>query len=79
VVDLSDSWSIAGEGNVGGFGAGSKLAWNIQAFLGYRTSLLGYETTFALGYRALHQDYSHNDFKWDVTTQGPLLGAAVHF
>jgi hypothetical protein len=62
-LDLSDSWTIGAEGNVGGFGIGSDLAWNVQAFVGYRTSLLGRETTFALGYRALHQDYDDGDFE----------------
>ena len=29
--------------------------------------------------RALRQDYDHNDFKWDVTMQGPILGAEERF
>ena len=78
-VDLADHWAIAAEANVGGFGVGSDFAWNAQAFLGYRTTLLGHPTTFAIGYRALHQDYDHNNFKWDVTMYGPAVGAAVRF
>ena len=78
-IDLSDHWNLTAEGNVGGFGAGSDLAWNVQGFVGYRTSLFGVPTTFALGYRALHQDYDHNDFDYDVTTFGPIIGAAFHF
>jgi hypothetical protein len=78
-IDLSDHWSLSAEGNVGGFGVGSDLAWNVQGFVGYRTSLFGVPTTLAAGYRALHQDYDHNDFKWDVTMHGPVLGAAVRF
>jgi hypothetical protein len=35
--------------------------------------------TLLLGYRALHQDYDHGDFEWDVTMHGPLLGTAVQF
>jgi hypothetical protein len=78
-VDLTDHWTLAAEANIGGFGVGSDLAWNAQAFLGYQTILFGRETAFALGYRALHQDYDHNDFKWDVTMYGPLIGAAMRF
>jgi hypothetical protein len=78
-IDLSDHWNLTAEGNVGGFGVGSDLAWNAQAFLGYRTSLFGVPTTLAAGYRALHQDYDHNDFKWDVTMYGPVLGAVLRF
>jgi hypothetical protein len=78
-LDLSDSWAIAGEANVGGFGVGSDFTWNVQAFVGYRTTLFGRDTTFALGYRALSQDYDDGDFEWDVTMHGPVLGAAVRF
>jgi hypothetical protein len=78
-LDLADSWTLAAEANVGGFGMGSDFAWNAQAFLGYQTSIFGQPTTLALGYRALHQDYDHNDFKWDVTMHGPALGAVLRF
>jgi len=78
-IDLSDHWNLTAEGNVGGFGVGSDFAWNAQAFVGYRTSLFGVPTTLAAGYRALHQDYDHNDFKWDVTMHGPALGAVLRF
>jgi hypothetical protein len=78
-VDLAENWIMVGEADVGGVVAGSDLSWNAQGYLGYRTSVLGQETTFALGYRALHVDYDHNDFKWDVTYQGPILGALLRF
>ena len=78
-LDLTDRFALATEANVGGFGVGSDFAWNVQAFLNYKTSLFGLATTFAIGYRALHQDYDHHDFEWDVTMHGPVLGTAVHF
>ena len=78
-VDLAERWAIAGEADVGGVIAGSDLSWNVQGFLGYRTSLFGQPTTFTIGYRALYVDYDHNDFKWDVTQQGPILGAVLRF
>ena len=78
-IDLSDRWNLTAEANVGGFGVGSDLAWNAQAFVGYRTSLFGVPTTLSAGYRALHQDYDHNNFKWDVTMHGPALGAVLRF
>jgi hypothetical protein len=78
-LDLSDHWTIASEADVGGFGVGSDFAWNAQAFLGYKTTLFGRPTTFAAGYRALSQDYDHNNFKWDVTMHGPIIGAAMRF
>ena len=78
-LELTDRWAIVGEGNFGGFGVGSDFTWNVQAFLGYRTTMFGRKTTFLLGYRALYQDYHHSDFEWDVTMHGPVLGTAVHF
>jgi hypothetical protein len=78
-IDLADNWNLTAEGNVGGFGVGSDLAWNVQGFVGYKTSLFGLPTTLAAGYRALHQDYDHNDFKWDVTMYGPVVGAVLRF
>jgi hypothetical protein len=78
-IDLADNWNLTAEGNVGGFGVGSDFAWNVQGFLGYQTSLFGLPTTFAAGYRALHQDYDHNNFKWDVTMYGPVIGAVLRF
>jgi hypothetical protein len=78
-LDLSDRWAIAGEGNFGGFGVGSDFTWNAQAFVGYRTTLFGRPTTLLVGYRALSQDYDHNDFAWDVTMHGPIIGTAIQF
>jgi hypothetical protein len=78
-IDLSDHRNLTAEANVGGFGVGSDLAWNVRAFVGYRTSLFGVPTTLAAGYRALHQDYDHNDFEWDVTMHGPVFGAVLRF
>jgi hypothetical protein len=78
-LDLTDHFTIAGEANIGGFGVGSDFTWNVQAVVGYRTTLFGRQTTFALGYRALNQDYDHNNFEWDVTMHGPMIGTAVRF
>jgi hypothetical protein len=78
-VDLADQWQVFGEGDIGGFGVGSDLSWNLQAMVGYATTILGRQTTFAAGYRALGQDYEKNDFVWDVITHGPVLGAVVRF
>ena len=69
-LDLTERFALATEANVGGFGVGSDFAWNAQAFLNYKTSLFGLATTFAIGYRALYQDYHHRDFEWDVAMPG---------
>ena len=79
ILDLADRWTLSGEADIGGFGVGSDFAWNAQAFLGYRTSLRGRALTLTAGYRALSQDYESGDFKWDVTTQGPIVGVVMRF
>ena len=78
-IDLLDSLAIAGQGDVGGFGVGSDLTWNVQAFIAYRTSLWDQPLSLVAGYRALSIDYDRKDFKWDVVYHGPILGAAFRF
>lgn len=78
-LDLSERWNLAVEGDIGGFGAGSRLSLNAQALLGYRTTLLGLQTTFRAGYRVLHQDYKDGGFQWKVTQHGPVVGASLQF
>jgi len=78
-LDLTDRWNLFMEGDVGGFGAGSRLSLNGQAFLGYRTTLLGYKSIIRAGYRVLHQDYREGGFEWKVTQHGPIVGASIEF
>jgi hypothetical protein len=65
---------------IGGFGAGSDLAWQIFPTVGFR-----FTDRFSLevGYRWLDMDYSTGDgnerFAYDVLTQGPVGGLAFRF
>lgn len=79
LYDLTDRWNVAVEADVGGFGVGSRLSVNGQAFLGYRTTMLGLPTTLRAGYRVLHQDYRDGGFQWKVTQHGPIVGASIQF
>lgn len=78
-LDLTERWNLAAEGDVGGFGIGSRLSLNGQAYLGYRTTLFGHNSIVRAGYRALYQDYENKDFHWDVTQHGPVLGVSMQF
>ncbi|MCX5568794.1 hypothetical protein [Kaistia nematophila] len=78
-IDLTPRWNLAIEGDVGGFDIGSRISLNGQAYLGYRTQILGHETMWRIGYRALYQDYTKGGFDWDVTQHGPVIGASVRF
>jgi hypothetical protein len=59
---------------IGGFGIGSDLAWQIQAMAGYRFSRL-FDLT--AGYRVISLDYSSGEgaatFVYDMVTFGPMI------
>lgn len=79
VLDLTDRWSLRLAGDVGGFGAGSDFTWAAQGLLDYRLPLGRFDTVLGVGYQALSWDYDDGDFEWDVTQQGPVIGAAIRF
>ncbi len=84
-ADLSERWNLVAEADVGGFDVGSKLSVNAQAYLGYRTEMLGQPTILRAGYRLLYQDYESDDFtgankfRWDVNQHGPVIGFSMLF
>lgn len=84
-ADLAERWNLFASADVGGFGVGSRLSVNAQAYLGYRTRMLGRPTILRAGYRALYQDYQNDDFtgvnkfRWDVNQHGPAIGLSMRF
>jgi hypothetical protein len=68
--------AAAAAGDIGGFGVGSKFAWQLFGALGYelnpRTSL-----QFA-AYRWLDADYPKDDFVVDTHMDGPLFGVTFN-
>jgi hypothetical protein len=67
-------------GEIGGFGIGSDLAWQIQAYAGYRFSKL-FEVTG--GYRIISLDYESGNgqdrFLYNVDTSGPVIRLGFNF
>jgi hypothetical protein len=65
---------------IGGFGAGSTFAWQIFPTVGVD---LTKRASMEFGYRWLDIDYSTGEnstlFRYDVITQGPVLGFAFRF
>ncbi len=58
---------LAAQGDVGGFGAGSQIAWNAQAAFGVNFT----RNIFAeLGYRYMYVDYENNGFLYDMNSFG---------
>lgn len=75
-LGLSERWLLSLRGDIGGFGVGSDLTWNVTALLGYRLSK---RTTLAIGYRHLDIDYANGNFEFDAQFSGPYLGLSFRF
>ncbi len=79
-VALSDRWWFDLHGDIGGFGVGSKLAWQAYADVGFQASDT---VSVYLGYRALDMDYETGSgatlFRYDVLSSGPEAGVAFRF
>ncbi len=77
---LENKWIFQFRGDVGGFGVGSDLTWQIQANAGYRWSSL-FSTT--VGYRILDIDYEKGDgaerFMYDIATSGISIRLGFSF
>jgi hypothetical protein len=65
---------------IGGFGVGSTFTWQVFPTVGVRVTK---RMSLEFGYRWLDIDYSSGAdltlFKYDVLTQGPILGFAFRF
>jgi hypothetical protein len=65
---------------IGGFGVGSTFTWQVFPTFGVNLSK---NASLEFGYRWLDIDYSSGEnltlFKYDVLTQGPVLGFGFRF
>jgi hypothetical protein len=77
---INDHWFVQARGNLGGFGVGSDLMWQIMADVGYRPSEKWF---FTFGYRVIDFDYDEGDgldrFVYDMRTFGPVLRLGFNF
>ena len=62
-------------GDVGGWGVGSQLDYQIVGLLGFK---IHRAVTLQLGYRYLDVDYRNNGFLYDAATSGALIGLTFH-
>jgi len=75
-LNLSRAWYLTGRGDIGGFGVGSQLAWQVEAALGWQIT----RNIFAeAGYRVLDMNYQGNGLTYDVLAHGPQLTIGVRF
>ena len=79
-VPLSDRWSFHARGDIGGFGAGSDFAWQLQGLFAYRFSE---SNSLVFGWRHLDWDYDDGSgddrFGMDTYLTGPVAGLCLRF
>ena len=68
---LGGKWSIGAYGDVGGFGVGSHVTWQLVPTVNYQIS---HKMTLGLGWRYFKVNYSTGDsFLYNVHQSGPLI------
>jgi hypothetical protein len=73
---LGGKWTFRGRADIGGFGVGSDLSWQLEALFEWQMSE---SASLLIGYRAIDIDYDKDGFVYDVLTQGPQAGVAFRF
>ncbi len=73
---LTDTVSLTGYGDIGGFGVGSDFTWQAVAAVNYA---LSQRVSFSAGYRHLSVDYNDGGQLLDIDLSGPLVGATLKF
>jgi opacity protein-like surface antigen len=75
---LGRTWSLRGRADIGGFGVGSELTWQLEALADWKVSE---RVSLQLGYRYIDMDYEDDDsgFVYDMVNQGPQAGVTFHF
>ncbi|MDI6025404.1 hypothetical protein QBK99_04200 [Corticibacterium sp. UT-5YL-CI-8] len=73
---LTKKFSLQGQTDVGGFGAGSDLTWSVLATANY---VVNDNISLSAGYKVLDVDYSHEGHVYDVRLNGPVIGATWRF
>ena len=75
-VGLGSGFGLHAEADVGGFGVGADIDWQVQGTLQYTYNDW---VTLEAGYRYLAVDYDDDGFVWDVSMQGPIIGVKFRF
>ena len=79
-VPMGKKWAFVGRGDIGGFGVGSDLAWQATAHFDWHISP---HVGMAFGYELLGMDYNDgsraDEFRYDMTMQGPFLAVTFAF
>jgi hypothetical protein len=78
--ETGNRWHAQVYAEIGGFGVGSTFSWQVFPTVGVNLSK---QASLEFGYRWLDIDYETGEnatlFKYDVLTQGPVVGFAFRF
>lgn len=75
-IDLGDGMSVSGAFDVGGFGVGTDLTWQVLGTVDYAFNDW---MTLRVGFRHLSIDYSQGDTALDLDLTGPIAGLSFRF
>ena len=79
-LPLAQKVSVRIRGDIGGFGAGSSFAWQLEPMLHLRVKEW---MSMQAGYRLVDVDYETGSgpdrFRYDILSQGPQFGMTFHF
>jgi opacity protein-like surface antigen len=73
---LAEAWTLAGYADIGGFGVGSDLTYQLLAGVNWQFAK---SVTAKAGYRYLYQNYKNGGFVWDMKSSGFYFGAGFKF
>jgi hypothetical protein len=74
--NFNKTFYTAVRGEIGGFGVGADLMWEVEAVVGINLT----RSIFTeLGYRALGGNYENNNLRFDVVMHGPQITTGITF
>ena len=73
---LGNSWFYQLRGDFGGFGVSSDMAINLLGVVGFSFNK---NIAAELGYRYVSIDFKDDDFLYDVSMYGLIIGLGIHF
>ena len=79
-IPLAERWTLRLRGDVGGFGAGAKFAWQGVGLVSWQATKM---IQVVGGYRYLREEYESGSgtdyFRYDIAMSGPAIGASFTF
>jgi len=75
-VKLGGGFALKAEGDVGGFGVGADLDWQVLGVIQYQ---LNESISLEAGYRYLAVDFDDGGLILDIAMHGPIIGGSIRF